>query len=124
MSEITVNLHDCKHCDGTGSCRNGINETSCIACAKRNELPFWRQKNQYGLLCGSCGGLGRAEPLTERMNKRIAPLLAMLLVVGLMVLVSLAAISNSSNFSELLAFSSAIIGTVAGFYFSNHAHTK
>ena len=64
-----------------------------------------------------------AEPMTERLNKRAAPLLAPILVVGPLILVAYATISKSSHFSELLAFSSAIIGSVAGFYFSNKSKT-
>lgn len=71
-------------------------------------------------MCGSCGGIGQAEPLTERMNKRMAPLLAIVLTIGLLVIISFAAIFKSQYFSELLAFGSAIIGAVAGFYFSNN----
>ena len=118
MKDIILNLHDCKHCEGKGTCKNGREESSCLACAKKNDLPFWKQSNQYGLLCGSCGGIGKAEPLTERMNKRIAPMLAIFLVSGLLCLIFWAAISESPFFSELLAFSSAIIGSVVGYYFS------
>lgn len=118
MHEIKVNLHECKHCSGSGTCKNGKSETSCLACAKKNELPFWRLSNQHGLMCGSCGGIGQAEPLTERMNKRVAPLLAIYLIAGLLGLIFFAAIAKSEFFSEILAFSSAIIGSVAGFYFS------
>jgi hypothetical protein len=38
---------------------------------------------------------------------------------GILVLVIFAAVVKSEIFSEILAFSSAIIGTVMGFYFSN-----
>jgi len=119
MKEITVNLHECKHCSGIGTCKNGKDESSCLACARKNDLPFYNQKNQFGLLCGSCGGIGMAEPLSERMHNRIAPMLAISLVVGLLAIISWAAFSNSQFFSELLAFSSAIIGSVVGYYFSN-----
>lgn len=69
-------------------------------------------------MCGSCGGIGKAEPLTERINKRAAPLLAIMLTIGILSLVTFATISKSPYFSELLAFGSAIIGAVAGYYFS------
>lgn len=117
---VTVNLHECKHCSGTGTCSNGTESTSCNVCAKKNELPFWRQNNQIGLICGSCGGIGKAEPLTERMNKRVAPMLAISLIIGLLTLIFITAILKNPYFSEILAFSSAIIGSVAGFYFSSN----
>lgn len=118
--DITAILHECKHCSGSGTCTNGENSSSCIACAKKNELPFWRHKNQKGLMCGSCGGIGKAEPMTERLNKRIAPILAILLVISLLTLTLITTIINSQHFSEVLTFSSAIIGTVVGFYFSSN----
>ncbi|ACR12609.1 conserved hypothetical protein [Teredinibacter turnerae T7901] len=46
-------------------------------------------------------------------------MLAIVLTFSLLILVSLAALLNSAHFNELLAFSSAIIGTVVGFYFSS-----
>jgi hypothetical protein len=70
-------------------------------------------------MCGSCGGIGQAEPLTERMNKRIAPMLAIVLTILLVVIVALAAFLNNQHFSELLAFGSAIVGSVSGYYFSS-----
>ncbi|WP_417539065.1 hypothetical protein [Marinobacter sp.] len=54
------------------------------------------------------------------MNKRIAPMLALMLPAALLIMVSMAAMFESPYFSELLAFSSAIIGSVAGFYFSSN----
>lgn len=68
---------------------------------------------------GSRGGIGQAEPLTERMNKRIAPMLAIMLTAFLLAIISMAAFLNSQCFTELLAFGSAIIGSVTGFYFSS-----
>ncbi len=121
MHEIKTNLYDCRHCSGSGTCRNGEKESSCYACAKRNELPFWRRRRQQGLLCGSCGGIGQAEPLTERMNKRIAPMLAIILVLLLLFMVFFFALTRNEYFSEILAFSSAVIGSVVGFYFSRRA---
>ncbi|WP_050922241.1 hypothetical protein, partial [Vibrio harveyi] len=123
MENITSNLHECKHCSGSGTCSSGGDSKSCLSCAKKADLPFWSRKNQQGLICGSCGGIGRAEPLTERMNKRIAPLLAIYLVVILLVFLILSAFTNNQYFSEILAFSSAIIGSVVGYYFSNRKAT-
>ncbi len=122
MSEITVNLHECRHCAGLGTCKNGANESSCLACAKKNELHFWEYDNQdkrKGLMCGSCGGIGKAEPLTERMHNRIPVILAFTLVFGSMLIIFFAAYRDSKFFSELLTFASVIVGSVSGYYFSN-----
>ena len=122
MTDIIVNLHECKHCGGSGTCKNGADGSSCLVCAKRNELHFWEyfnRKNLNGLLCGSCGGIGKAEPLTERMHKRMPVVLAFILVCGPLLIISLAAYFESPYFSELLTFSSVVIGSVSGYYFSN-----
>lgn len=119
MNELKANLYDCKHCSGTGTCKNGADETSCLSCAKKAELRFWNLKNQKGLVCGSCGGIGQAEPLTEKMNKRVAPLLAIYLVLILLGLIFYTIATKSPYFNEILAFSSAVIGSVVGYYFSN-----
>lgn len=79
MTEIKSNLYPCAHCEQTGICRSGSDGFSCNACIKRNEL---KGQNYLGLACGICGGIGQAEPMTERMNKRTAPLLAISIVLS------------------------------------------
>jgi len=115
--ETTSNLYPCAHCNESGTCTTGIEGSSCYLCIKRNEL---RGKRHSGLACGICGGLGKAEPFTERMNKRIKPMLSIFIVIPLIVIVGAALFLNSPFFSEVLAFSSALIGAVIGFYFSNN----
>jgi hypothetical protein len=100
-----------------------MDDDACLACARKNELSFWQRKKRKGLICGSCGGIGQAEPMTERMNKRIGPLLALLLTFFLFVLIFLAVLTTSPYFSKIIAFSGAIIGSVAGFYFSSNYKT-
>ena len=119
MTEIKANLYDCKHCNGTGTCSSGPNASSCIACAERNEIPFFRRKNQHGLICGCCGGIGKSEPMTERLNKRISPMLALSMVFLLMFLVIFSLIIKSPYFSEILTFSSTLLGIILGYYFSS-----
>ena len=122
--DIVSNLYDCMHCSGTGTCENGEGKTSCLVCVKRNSLPFWKRREPIGLMCAACGGIGKAEPLTERINKRAAPLLAVVLIWSLLVIILVTALFRNEYFSEILAFSSAIIGTVSGFYFSRNQHTS
>ncbi|MEZ8107033.1 MULTISPECIES: molecular chaperone DnaJ [Vibrio] len=123
MQEVRSNLYECKHCSGTGTCVSGVDGTSCLGCAKKSDLPFWSRKNHKGLLCGSCGGIGLAEPMTERLNKRITPLLAFYVVAFLLILIFVLAITKNPVFSEVLAFSSAVIGAVVGHYFSSKKAT-
>ena len=114
----SLTFYECKHCSATGTCTNGEDQAACRACARLNELPFWRRSGQVGLVCGCCRGLGKAEPFTDRLNKRMAPVLAVLLVFCVLTLIMVTSIFNHQHFSEILAFGSAIIGTVTGFYFS------
>jgi hypothetical protein len=56
--------------------------------------------------------------MTERMDKHTAPMLATLIIFPLLIGIFWAAFTESKFFSEILAFSSALIGTIIGFYFS------
>lgn len=118
MQNVKANLYECLHCKSEGTCRNGLDGESCAACIKRNDL---KGKSYTGLVCGSCAGIGKSEPLTERMDKRMAPILAIVLVFGLLFLIFWAALAKSEFFSQILAFASAIIGSVVGFYFSSRS---
>src|SRR5690606_22907300 len=72
-----TNLYPCAHCNQTGTCSSGKNGQSCMVCVSNNEI---KGKEHIGLLCGSCSGLGLAEPKTERINKRIRPVMALALI--------------------------------------------
>ncbi|WP_341501925.1 hypothetical protein [Gallaecimonas sp. GXIMD4217] len=88
---------------------------SCTACIKKNEL---KGNEHIGLLCGACGGIGMAEPVTERLNKRAKPLLAMGVVFAMLVIVFVLAFSQNPHFTEVLAFASMLVGSVVTYYFS------
>lgn len=118
MHQIKSNLYPCAHCSGVGTCKNGINEFSCAVCIKDNEL---KGKEFAGLPCGVCGGIGQAEPRTERINKRMPAILGFMVVFLLMFGVFLSAVLKSPYFSEVLAFSGTLIGTVLGFYYSDRS---
>lgn len=113
--EIKSNLYPCAHCSQSGTCSSGESGTSCVACIRANEL---KGKQLYGLLCGSCNGIGLAEPRTERINKRIKPVLSMVLIFCLLMGIYLCAVFKSPYFGEVLAFSSTLLGSVVGYYFS------
>jgi|SRR5699024_7398792 len=118
MHDIKAILYPCAHCAGIGTCKSGHEEQSCAFCIKNNEL---RGKSFAGLPCAVCGGIGQAESKTERINKRMPAVLGMTLVFLLVTFVFLTAIFNSQYFSEVLAFSGTLIGTVLGFYYSARA---
>lgn len=113
--QIKANLYPCAHCGETGTCSSGIDGSSCLACVKSNEL---KGKELYGLACGICNGLGLAEPRTERINKRIKPILAMALIFFLLGGVFVSAMLESHYFSQILAFSGTLLGSIVGYYFS------
>ena len=114
--EIRANLHPCKHCNETGICSSGNNHSSCIACVKYHELR--RNKEYKGLACGTCGGLGKAEPYTERLNKRTKPLLAIGIVFLLLICLTVLAFFKNQHFPEFLAFAGTLIGSITTFYFT------
>lgn len=121
MQEIKANLYPCKHCNETGTCSSGENGSSCSACVKYHEL---KGKQQYfGLACGTCNGVGQAEPTTERINKRVKPILSMVIVFLLLVFSMLLALTNNKYFPEFIVFAGTIIGSVTTFYFSNSKNT-
>ncbi|UMR31595.1 hypothetical protein MJ904_05090 [Massilia sp. MB5] len=114
MSNVTATLYACGHCKETGTCSNGSDGLSCSACAAEHAL---KGSEHRGLPCGVCGGMGRAEPKTERINKRMAPILAYVVVVLLLMGIALSAIFDR-HFSEILAFAGTVIGAITGYYFS------
>lgn len=122
MSEtVKSNLYPCAHCEQTGTCKNGKDGTSCSACVKRNEIFFlFRLLSYKGLLCGTCGGIGKAEPMTERMNKRMKPLLALFIIIFMSFMVYYFAKTNSEHFTAVLAFAGTLTGSVVGYYFSSN----
>lgn len=113
--QIKANLYPCAHCSETGTCSSGVNGSSCLACVTTNDL---KGKELYGLACGVCNGLGLAEPRTERMNKRIKPILAMALIFSLLGGIFVSAMLESPYFSQILAFSGTLLGSIVGYYFS------
>lgn len=116
MHQVKSNLYPCSHCHGSGTCSNGRENHSCSACIKENEL---KGKEHIGLPCSVCGGIGQAEPRTERINKRMPAILGFIVILLLIISSMTSAITNSPHSNEILAFSGPLIGTILGFYFSD-----
>lgn len=116
--DIRANLYPCAHCGRTGTCTTAANGASCAYCVKAHEL---EGDGHVGLPCGTCGGLGHAEPGTEKINKRVQPLLGLLVVYVLLIGVFVSAILQSKYFSEILAFSGPLVGVVLAFYFTSRS---
>ncbi|QNV69349.1 molecular chaperone DnaJ (plasmid) [Pseudomonas sp. CFA] len=112
--EVKSNLYPCSHCDRTGTCNRAVEGASCAACVNASEL----KGIHVGLPCGTCGGIGHAEPLTERYNKRLPLFMGLAVVFSLLLGVFWGAVTESRYFTELLAFSGPLIGVVLAYYFS------
>lgn len=119
--DVKANLHPCAHCERTGTCSRAANGATCAACVNSNDL---KGSGHVGLPCGICGGLGHAEPKTERINKRMQPILALLTLYILMAAVLVSAAVKSPYFSEILAFASPLIGVVLAFYFTARSSSQ
>ena len=116
--DIKTNFYPCAHCERTGTCTNAANGASCAACVKFSEL---KGSAHVGLPCGTCNGLGQAESKTDRLNKRIQPVLGLIVVSILLFGVFLSAIFQTRFFSEILAFSGPLVGLVLAFYFTGRS---
>ena len=108
------NLHECAHCNGTGTCNHGKDGEACAACVKKQEL---RKGLYYGLACGTCGGLGKTDTLTYRLNNRATPILGISIILCCFFMISIYGLTNNKHFSEILAFCSTLSGAVVGHYF-------
>ncbi len=86
------NLHECAHCSGTGTCNLGKDGEACAACVKKQEL---KKGVYHGLACGTCGGLGKTDTLTYRLNNRATPLLAMSIVPLCFVMIIFFGLTNN-----------------------------
>lgn len=109
-------LHQCGHCNGSGTCATGPGGTSCMVCVSRNELN--KRKVYTGLACGACGGVGKTDTITYRMQHRMQPLLSISLVLISTILIIFFGLTKSPYCHEILTFCTTILGSVVGYYFS------
>ncbi len=117
---IQSRLEKCAHCDSTGTCSKGKDGSTCEVCVRKNlkwTFVFSTSKLRYGMVCSVCEGFVKIEPLTERLHNRIVPVLALLVVYVALIIICWAACTENKHFSELLAFSSTLIGSITGYYF-------
>ncbi len=114
MSNVIATLYACAHCKESGTCSTGKSGASCAGCISGHSL---KGQEHHGLSCGVCGGMGKAEPKTERINKRMAPILAYVMVMLLLMGIAVSSYTDK-HFSEVLAFAGTVIGAITGYYFS------
>lgn len=111
----------CAHCKGSGTCTSSANESSCAVCMKKHKLLSRANVGELftGLVCSVCSGQGQVEPFTTRLQQRIVPSLALILVYFALALIW--SFASKENFHELLAFAGTLIGSVTGFYFGGRS---
>ena len=111
----------CAHCKSSGTCATAGSGASCAVCVSKHKLPAATSQDQRhtGIVCSVCSGHGHVEPFTTRLQQRIAPLLAIVLVYAALGLIWSHA--SKENFHELLAFAGTLIGSVTGFYFGGRS---
>ena len=122
--DVIANLYPCAHCSETGTCSTGSEGKSCSVCVDASDIDG---KDHFGIVCAVCNGIGKAEPKTERMNKRIKPILAISIIYTLIAAIFISAMFKSEYFSEILAFSGTLLGSVIAYYFTsrdNVAHNN
>lgn len=119
MTDSKTDFVSCAHCQGSGTCKNGEDDSSCSVCLKAHKLTT--NDKQSGLVCSVCKGLGVVEPKTARLHNRIVPALALLIVyVALCLIVYFA---GTDHFNAVLAFAATLIGSVTGYYFGGRGKT-
>lgn len=112
-------LYACNHCTESGTCTNGHNGSSCLSCLKKNTVHFWeRKKYSHGIICGVCGGLGRAELMTARMNERTKPMLAIWGLTILPLLIVFSLIYKSDLSGTVVTLAGTLMGSIITYYFS------
>jgi len=119
----------CAHCQGSGTCGSGHDGCSCLICAKKTYvIPFIHKtksmENHKGLICSSCHGSGEFDPMTKRLLQRITPVLAITIVYFALFLILEFGKTDNEHFTEVLAFSSTLIGSITGYYFAGKKNEK
>jgi len=126
MEHQDQNIHSCAHCGGTGTCTHGKNGVACAACVEKNDLKpglFSRNQDFTGLACGTCGGLGKTDMVTYRLNNRATPLLAFMIITFCFILIVMG-LFVEKHFQEILTFSGTLIGSVVGYYFGGKSENR
>ena len=111
-AQTSTELIPCAHCEGTGTCTTDALE-SCAVCCRESKVKLGSKQ----IVCSVCGGLGVAETTTSRMRNRIVPTLAILIAYFSLVLVWFSMFLRTELFSEVLAFSATLVGSITGYYF-------
>lgn len=122
MSEFVA----CKHCNETGTCRNGADSGSCARCGAYwvSYVKDYKQKEGEPVLCSVCWGKGVAEPLSAKWENRFTPILAISFVVLAFLVIFVFGLWSINQFDKVLVFASTLIGSITGYYFGGERKSK
>ena len=110
---------DCSHCGKTGTCGLGEGGVACDRCVHTHELRGLKSSSsKRGLWCGVCGGTGVAEPFSVKLQSRVAPFVAIGIILGILVLAGLIAYTAPDLRPQVLTLAGTLGGAVTGYYFS------
>ncbi|QTT91440.1 hypothetical protein [Pseudomonas chlororaphis] len=109
---------ECKHCEASGTCKNGLDGSACAACHAMHLLKgLASDAPTNGLPCGICKGTGIAELFTEKLQNRIVPFISLFIITVTLALVFYLAYGASQQQSEALTLAGTLVGSVTGYYF-------
>lgn len=112
-------LIDCKHCQTTGTCKNGSDaKTSCGRCIGHWRGHWWSKLGgEAGLVCSVCYGRGVVEPGPLKWDRRFPFFLSAGLVsLGFILLFSAHLAHIDPN--NALTFVGTLLGSITGYYFA------
>jgi hypothetical protein len=114
----------CKHCNETGTCKNGRDNSSCARCEAywAQSLKTYKTREGEPVLCSVCWGKGVAEPLSSKWENRFTPILATAFV--LLAFLAIFVFGSRDEFEKILVFASTLIGSVTGYYFGGERKSK
>ena len=118
-----VQLHECKHCSGTGTCAtdNGKSCDKCIVEAKPKGIFRARLKNttNCGIVCSVCDGLGEAQTKTNKLNSRARFTLSLAIIIPVILILVIVILHQESLAPQYLTFSGTLIASITGYYFGS-----
>jgi hypothetical protein len=104
----------CAHCEGSGTCHSGSNQSTCAVCIREHRLPN-SDAPYVGLVCSVCEGLGIAESKSAMIQNRFIPFLAIVIAYFALGLVAFSL--KSEHLDKILIFASTLVGSIVGYYF-------
>jgi len=110
-ADLPVRL-DCSHCDCSGVCTVD-NGTSCGTCLKEAGL----NGDSKIVKCEVCSGVGKVEPKTERLARRI-PVLIIFVVLGVFYYYIAIHATDSDRFDQIFPLVGSLTTMIVTFYFA------